>query len=816
MKRLPVILSALTILSVLLASSAASATGLNLSSTQLAMIPQGFIGKQKALPQEGASDTQNRFQVTLTWSMPERYDASWKAYDEAEGTYSRSFINPAKWELVFDLCNATGPQRIDLYELKIEDINGRYSKTSANQACQKRFHDIPSLGTYKVTYRLRAGQSWSRSYVQEIKVRDYLIVSIGDSVSSGEGNPDAPAKLIGTYLCGSILKPADADTMSFAEIQAQCELLSAEKDLSKSHPNAIALYTPAGWVDDSCHRSKNNFAALYAKELERNDPHSSVTFLSFACSGAKITSGILGPYAGVEGSERPTPMPGQLDQVKQTVGSRWIDSMLVTAGANDLDWDGILKKCVEDYPLTAFMANICGGSTDVGDSLSTRLDGLETAYCRFFGKLSGRNSCLKAAPLEKLMTGIGAWNSWDGVNCDNQGTACNRSIDPFGNLNIGELYLLAYPKNVFGEGGGCRPEGIAEEVRKKTYKLFPAGGVVVGAGVWGASALIPAAPALGGAPIVGLAVGIGIAEVWARFSGFNEDNAAFARYASQLLYWNQTFAAHGYQWNYVTETGEAFVNHSICDNDKYLVTIPQSFESQRDIRGSFHPNMAGHKAMAKVLTKAVKNNKTPSSHDEVVVQIHSATLSHKTKLLEGGGLIQAQVVGPQHRIKHIAPINFVQTGEPVAFIPQSHTTSFQIWSGKDLPARYPTEFGLAFNGTFRTSDKMSACKSSLQATEPSTVDLTKLLESEGTQGDSKATFDSQAPKTDPACLPEVSLSASVPMQTSGSVTPGMQKPINVSIGDWTMTVNYEIKIKHVNTATTQTNQSGQIKSLNLQ
>lgn len=102
-----------------------------------------------------------------------------------------------------------------------------------------------------------------------ITPEDKLLILLGDSFGSGEGNPD---------IAGA---------------------------LSQRDFNAEFDDQPI-WLDKRCHRSMHASAAHAAMDLasmkngEANDnaEHRSVTFLSFACSGAKLTEGLLGRYNG--------------------------------------------------------------------------------------------------------------------------------------------------------------------------------------------------------------------------------------------------------------------------------------------------------------------------------------------------------------------------------------------------------------------------------------------------------------------------------------------------------------------------------------
>jgi hypothetical protein len=104
------------------------------------------------------------------------------------------------------------------------------------------------------------------------EVKDLLIVGLGDSFASGEGNPDVP--------------------VTFSDSQRHRNLYPkrAENDEAGS----------AKWMDRLCHRSLYGHQLRAALQLALENTRASVTFLGYACSGAGIEQGILGPQEYVE------------------------------------------------------------------------------------------------------------------------------------------------------------------------------------------------------------------------------------------------------------------------------------------------------------------------------------------------------------------------------------------------------------------------------------------------------------------------------------------------------------------------------------
>jgi hypothetical protein len=114
-----------------------------------------------------------------------------------------------------------------------------------------------------------------------------LAVGLGDSFSSGEGNPDVPAKMKWTPF-------KDQDP------------LVADSTVAASEPGFIPLrkadgdYFAAQWIDRACHRSAYSYQLRTAIQLAINNPRVAVTFLGYACSGAEINEGLFNPFMGPE------------------------------------------------------------------------------------------------------------------------------------------------------------------------------------------------------------------------------------------------------------------------------------------------------------------------------------------------------------------------------------------------------------------------------------------------------------------------------------------------------------------------------------
>ena len=165
-------------------------------------------------------------------------------------------------------------------------------------------------GDYRVEVGALLDVPWGKVVardVQTIRVSDILIVSIGDSYASGEGNPEVPREGSETAaLWGDGATP-------YAE-----SLHAATRRSTVAWPARAAMY------------------------LEQGDRHSSVTFVSVAASGARIDNGMI------RGRED---RASQIQQVADLVGHRTVDLLLIQAGGNSVGFSRFIRALVEADPL---------------------------------------------------------------------------------------------------------------------------------------------------------------------------------------------------------------------------------------------------------------------------------------------------------------------------------------------------------------------------------------------------------------------------------------------------------------------------------
>ncbi|HVY58707.1 MAG TPA: hypothetical protein VHA77_12720 [Xanthobacteraceae bacterium] len=215
----------------------------------------------------------------------------------------------------------------------------------------------------------------------DIQVRDLLIAGMGDSIASGEGNPDRPVQLADDGFCfrqfvanvrGEYFRPGRA---GFRGDKA-CDALRG----SDNH-NAEWARLSARWLNAACHRSLYSYQVRTALALAVQNPHIAVTFLPLACTGASIDTGIFSGQRARElncgNTTCPRNVTAQITQLQTWLEAahrrdpkRKLDLLLLTVGANDIDFSGLVANVIIDSPAERTLFKRAGIISSVEDAQS--------------------------------------------------------------------------------------------------------------------------------------------------------------------------------------------------------------------------------------------------------------------------------------------------------------------------------------------------------------------------------------------------------------------------------------------------------------
>jgi lysophospholipase L1-like esterase len=213
----------------------------------------------------------------------------------------------------------------------------------------------------------------------EIRVRDILVAGLGDSIASGEGNPDRPIALSDEGFCfryylGSAAAQYYRPSRGSYKGGRACEA----PDSLQNWQRYAAL-----WLNPACHRSLYSYQTRTAITLSVRYPHIAVTYLPLACTGATIADGLFGSQRAREcppsksNATCQVSVNGQLDELRDALTAarrrqpdRQLDLVLLSIGANDIYFSGLVADVIVDTATERALFKRSGVIASLDDSRS--------------------------------------------------------------------------------------------------------------------------------------------------------------------------------------------------------------------------------------------------------------------------------------------------------------------------------------------------------------------------------------------------------------------------------------------------------------
>ncbi|MEA3027675.1 MAG: hypothetical protein QOF91_2960 [Alphaproteobacteria bacterium] len=236
--------------------------------------------------------------------------------------------------------------------------DGTVPPKQANAPCsqpvqQRLAYGKPTIAAVGITRPDNSVESASA----EIEVRDLLIAGMGDSVAAGEGNPDRPIALADEGFCFRRFLGA-ARGEYFRPSRLGYDGDKACDDSTTGAPASISDWNSRGtrWMSAACHRSLYGYQLRTALALAVENKQMAVTFLPLACSGAAIESGMFSsqgatdcpPSGRCAGTLPPQieQLRDALDKARKQLPGRALDLVLLTVGANDIKFAGLVADVI--------------------------------------------------------------------------------------------------------------------------------------------------------------------------------------------------------------------------------------------------------------------------------------------------------------------------------------------------------------------------------------------------------------------------------------------------------------------------------------
>ncbi|MDH4982848.1 hypothetical protein [Hyphomicrobium sp. D-2] len=312
----------------------------------------------------------------------------------------RSYINPTSHRAIFRITNideAAGLSCTWLTAPRSGPVRGDAVTLPCSE--EVRF-DIPYPSGARVTVEIGGREVAA----EDVQVKDLLVVGMGDSFASGEGNPDLPVRF-------SRDRSSDYGTHGGVALNGYPARIGPWKQIGDKG----FVKENSRWLDQACHRSLYSHQLRAAMQLAVEDDHRSVTYVGVACSGSEVTYGLFLKYAGNEWVPNPTDMSqisaiaaaqcegdnaptqdlpeayhmnGAIPELRgglvlrkcDAINARKIDLMFVSVGGNDVGFSRLLANSVLDDASTLRMLGGWFGQVHGLDDASLGLEALIKRY----------------------------------------------------------------------------------------------------------------------------------------------------------------------------------------------------------------------------------------------------------------------------------------------------------------------------------------------------------------------------------------------------------------------------------------------------
>ena len=523
-----------------------------------------FVSAGPALARAAEPALQQADPEPFSWWLEPRFELGWYLYDPDTHSYPAEYLYPGGWQVGFDACESplAGGREVTSYRWHVEGVGHVYSFDSEpgascrlDSTSSPAAPKLPVEGRYVVTLALAFGDGSETTGSLQIVVEDQLIVSIGDSNASGEGNP---------------------------------------------HVNQVGGLRPVNdvWFDRRCHRSAMSGHAMAAASIEANDPHTAVTYLSFACSGAEIWSGLVSSYYGIEQPDNSlvTPLKPQLlalmehlcqadDATGCIENPRQIDSLFLSIGVNDLGFSTIIKNCAGRQTLDEVLTEDLFIAGVLDSVLSGDWESLASYHLREL-----------QAHYDLLVTAL----AWLADLLGLAEFACEDDLDPLIDMNLATLWMHygLLGRMLDGEAGEIANElrenpnshyWMSPSVRERFRSYYGDLPTAMTASIKPGAVYVTSYPEDPFTDADGNHGGCGV------FRLLSADEARWIGKQGPRLNQRVRWAATANRWHYVDGIAEGFEGHGYCAGSaSYFVSLSDSFMSQFNIDGTLHPNRDGH------------------------------------------------------------------------------------------------------------------------------------------------------------------------------------------------------------------------------
>lgn len=546
-------------------------------------------------------------------SMPSRHPANQTgddAYNRGKHYYRKDYVKPKSWTLQLTLEPRSswslyrevddGVYEANAHSLRwqVTQIGGAFSKIIVKELSLRGGPQseaapteiqVPTPGEYEIRLQINLRSGKSVSSTRKYRFRDFLVVSIGDSFASGQGNPDHPAALT----------PGD---------KLACEAATLTKFLRDVTTKIKDKLNK--WSDDASDLSQEIVGALpFVGEMAADGieltESAARAYLSMASKLTKISisivKGVIGGF--VEGAEAVAGIFGWGDggEFDEAVSrkARWISKYAYRSyrsgpslAAREAEHESF------DYAERITFLSFARSGSEVEKGLlgPRALSGINSdTWIGNIGQIEEVRKATSGRSIDALVISIGGNDAGfagaltDLVMNDNfilggKDAAERRKIEKNAVHRI-KTELPAYFDSLKQAiDTQLRPRKVfITEYPSGLFTKFDDNGQV-----------IDDRPG-------------GIYDSWFDLDLTKEDGKAVRRLGEQL---NQLIRAKAeyFGWIYVSGIDQGFAGHGYSAQRPYIVGAEESCRTQGDFEGMMHPNKDGHNIYRDCIARALRKH----------------------------------------------------------------------------------------------------------------------------------------------------------------------------------------------------------------
>ncbi|MDH5425146.1 MAG: hypothetical protein OEY29_09145 [Gammaproteobacteria bacterium] len=615
--------------------------------------------------------------ASFDWNMPERlFDTNSDGIPEYDPLME---VEPVDgWQINLDACLSTGDNNIVSYSWKLDDVDVTSSANCSGVIT------VPNLGVHTLKLTIEDSVGTIATVQKDIEVKNILLVGLGDSFASGEGNPDVPAVIpaaadVVTDVMTNIYE-SDAIQQNIADYNNLKTTAQQTYNTAITNYNNVLGYSEAiiyngplyvSWwllvepaclevlgiplTPNDCNTATNNRDYYYHKTrygiiglgISYSNMHNDMSAIIDAANTATFNALATRDAAQAELDNLTAMIINSENHL--AINTAAIADTLTALGAYPGEWmdqqchrsaisgqaQAALKlEQADTKSSVTFVHLACSGATILSGLTSTQAKGTDQVTSQI-DQLANR---IGARTIDSLLVSIGG-------NDVGFSTVLQSCVDSEPCLTLCSDGLTLCPStglDIFNTGvsklqADATTNGSFASLQAKFTE-------VLGSQLDASNVYFTSYPDM-------LQDDDGTTcrqdpnDTWSTMPNFSNSEMAAARVLSTQLNTEVGTLTVSNGWNFIDTLPDAMANHGYCANDHWIVRMYETFEVQGDQSGMVHPNLKGHQAYANEISNRIIPVLIPVQNENPVTSYQAAADNSAAAMGPLFALIMAMFAG---------------------------------------------------------------------------------------------------------------------------------------------------------------------------